>query len=614
MAGSRPPGEKRHDEDTLTASRRLDVSKYDPFCEPPPDERQAAWNKIAEAVEAYSVSTDASTLASLLREEAIVHFYMAEALERITDDPHQKSRAIEIKRSEAAQVEPFPLRAVISEANYEQIRELVETGRRESVWEAFHTNPSLASDLIAEDAKIDQTLRQAADSTLTFLLQAQARGQLSMALALARIAEQPQQKSRAIEILLDEAAQLTDRETICPALRSLKSFEPLAVIPSLIAFLGKARDGPVRDAAFETFEHLILHGFAAYDSDPAAARQGRDLTLRFFVAILGAAALDEPERVMVAGIVLRCAEILASGLDAIIERMAQLSNVTVEEMGLRICGRVLASPDSHAAERAEAVGWVLRHLSGEHAGIPICAFASQSSAAPTGEGSVESPRVLIHPSLTDTSSPRQTPLVSHMDVSQGGSTAAPSPELEVSSHLITMNGGGDGFSPARSSTTAATAVPADRLDLAIVSFPTQDPVVLRARMLLVSEPAEDLSRLDVFEHGKRLRDQIDAQCEPIRQGVQAYLDRLMQTDFSRFSIPQKQEITAGVNWFTQPRWDLIYPESVDANRVTVSCLVPNERSKGSIRLRSGSKPVYTGRNWPDLRIVPSSKIDGRNEQ
>ena len=230
-----------------------------------------------EALEWVTQANDPAfvpTLASLLREEAIVHFYMAEVLERITDDPHQKSKAIEIKRSEAAQVEPFPRCAVISEANYEQIRELVETGRRESVWEAFHTNPSLASDLIAEDAKIDQTLRQAADSTLTFLLQAQARGQLSMALALARIAEQPQQKSRAIEILLDEAAQLTDRETICPALRSLKSFEPLAVIPSLIAFLGKAHDGPVRDAAFETFEHLILHGFAAYDSDPAAARRG----------------------------------------------------------------------------------------------------------------------------------------------------------------------------------------------------------------------------------------------------------------------------------------------------------------------------------------------------
>ena len=64
------------------------------------------------------------------------------------------------------------------------------------------------------------------------------------------------------------------------------------------------------------------------------------------------------------------AEILGSGLDAVIGRMG-VSNVTVEEMGLRICGRVLASPDSHAAERAEAVGWVLRHLSGEHAGIPI---------------------------------------------------------------------------------------------------------------------------------------------------------------------------------------------------------------------------------------------------
>ena len=296
---------------------------------------------------------------------------------------------------------------------------------------------------------------------LAFLLREQASVQLFMALALARIAEQPQQKSRAIEILLDEAAQLTDRETLCPALRSLKSFEPLAVIPSLIVFLGKADDGPVRDAAFETFEHLILHGLAAYDSDPAAARRGRDLTLRFFVAILGATALDEPERVMVAGIVLRCAEILASGLDAVIGRMAQLSKVTVEEMGLRICGRVLASPDSHAAERAEAVGWVLRHLSGEHAAIPIGAFASQSSAAPMSEGSVEPPRVPIHPNLTDVRTPRQTSLVPHTDVSQAGSTAIPSPEPDQ------VNLGSISFGP--------EAAPASGITSALE--PSADPIV-----------------------------------------------------------------------------------------------------------------------------------------
>lgn len=610
MAGSRPPGEKRHDEDTLNASRRLDVSKYDPFWEPPPDERQAAWNKIAEAVEAYSVSADASTLASLLREEAIVHFYMAEALERITDDPHQKSRAIEIKRSEAAQVEPFPQRAVISEANYEQIRELVETGRRESVWEAFHTNPSLASDLIAEDAKIDQTLRQAADSTLTFLLQAQARVQLSMALALARIAEQPQQKSRAIEVLLDEAAQLTDRETICPALRSLKSFEPLAVIPSLIAFLGKARDGPVRDAAFETFEHLILHGFAAYDSDPAAARRGRDLTLRFFVAILGAAALDEPERVMVAGIVLRCAEILGSGLDAVIGRMAQLSNVTVEEMGLRICGRVLASPDSHAAKRAEAVGWVLRHLSGEHAGIPIGAFASQSSAAPTSEGSVESPRVPIHPSLTDTPSPEQTSPV-RMDTSQEvspGPTAAPSLNLDLSSHQFTTNGEGNGFSPARSD-AIPTGVHTDQLDLSSVSFSftTEDPAVLRTRMLLVSQPAsEDLSPLDVFKHGLALLKLIHKHQRLFQGDVQAFLDRLHTTDLTEFSIPQKKELAGVFNAVKRDSGlDLLHEDARTdgGNPTPITNLlidIPNERSKGSVRVWSGRKSIYTGRMWPSI--------------
>ena len=492
------------------------------------------------------------------------------------------------------------------------------------MWEAFHTNPSLASDLIAEDAKIDQTLRQAADSTLTFLLQAQARVQLSMALALARIAEQPQQKSRAIEILLDEAAQLTDRETICPALRSLKSFEPLAVIPGLIAFLGKARDGPVRDAAFETFEHLILHGFAAYDSDPAAARQGRDLTLRFFVAILGAAALDEPERVMVAGIVLRCAEILGSGLDAVIGRMTQLSNVTVEEMGLRICGRVLASPESHAAERAEAVGWVLRHLSGEHAGIPICAFASQSSAAPTSEGSVESPRVLIHPSLTGTPSPRQTPLVSHMDVSQGGSTAAPSPELEVSSHLITMNGGGDGFSPARSD-GITTGVHTDQLDLASLSFSftTEDPTVLRTRMLLVSEPDEDLSQLDVFEHGKQVLKRIQQRIRQWPQSsihdAQQYLDRLKEIGFADYSAHQRREVADTVKRLAKVDGLTLQCREASSKawkKITnVRCNVSNDRSKGTFRVSSGSDVVTTDTprsHFPQLRAV--SQAEGEATQ
>ena len=256
MAGSRPPGEKRRDEDTLNASRRSDVSKYDPFWEPPPDERQAAWNKIAEAVEAYSVSTDASTLASLLREEAIVHFYMAEALERITDDPHQKSKAIEIKRSKAAQVESFPPRAVISEDNYEQIRELVETGRRESVWEAFHTNPSLASDLIAEDAKTDPTLRQAADSTLTFLLQEQARGQLSMASGAGADCRRNLTRRPGLSKSCSTRPRSspTGKRFVPPCDRSNPSSRSRSSRAHRVP--AESPDGPVRDAAFETFGNI----------------------------------------------------------------------------------------------------------------------------------------------------------------------------------------------------------------------------------------------------------------------------------------------------------------------------------------------------------------------
>ena len=67
------------------------------------------------------------TLADLLRDEAITHFYMAEALEQITDEP-DRSRAIEIKRIDAAHVESFPPRAVISAAEDDKIRELVEKG------------------------------------------------------------------------------------------------------------------------------------------------------------------------------------------------------------------------------------------------------------------------------------------------------------------------------------------------------------------------------------------------------------------------------------------------------------------------------------------------------
>ena len=105
--------------------------------------------------------------------------------------------------------------------------------------------------------------------------------------------------------------------------------------------------------------------------------------------------------------------------------------------------------------------------------------------------------------------------MSHMDASQGSldSTATPSPDLDVSSPLITMNGGGDGFSP-RDPETAATAVHADRLDLASVSFTTTDPAVQSAPMLLVREPVDGLFQLDIFEHGRKVLERVEQRRQP----------------------------------------------------------------------------------------------------
>ena len=108
--------------------------------------------------------------------------------------------------------------------------------------------------------------------------------------------------------------------------------------------------------------------------------------------------------------------------------------------------------------------------------------------------------------MTTFPKPEEASFVAHMDATKEvslGTTAAPTPDLDFSSHQFTTNGGGDGFSPGRSGATA-TAIHADQLDLASVSFATTDPAVLRVRTLLVRESGEDLSRLDVFEHGRRV--------------------------------------------------------------------------------------------------------------
>jgi len=189
-----------------------------------------------------------------------------------------------------------------------------------------------------------------------------------------------------------------------------------------------------------------------------------------------------------------------------------------------------------------------------------------------------------------------------------GITAAPTPDLDFSSHQFTTNGGGDGFSPGRSA--AATAIHADRLDLASVSFTTTDPAVLRTRMRLVIEPGEDLSRLDVVDHGKAL---LGSVVTPSAQQVQLYLDQLHKADFTSFSIPEKHEIARTVNRLVEAGELALClrdeRDEGDLKRVTkMKCYVPNERSKGSIQARSGRATLYTGRNWPELIVLPPDQV------
>ena len=82
---------------------------------------------------------------------------------------------------------------------------------------------------------------------------------------------------------------------------------------------------------------------------------------------------------------------------------------------------------------------------------------------------VEPARLPIHLPLTLLPNPGETSFVSRMEASQRSSTAALFPDLDLSSHQITLNGGGDGFSPVRSD-GITIGVHTDQLDLASESF------------------------------------------------------------------------------------------------------------------------------------------------
>ena len=58
---------------------------------------------------------------------------------------------------------------------------------------------------------------------------------------------------------------------------------------------------------------------------------------------------------------------LGGGLPPVIEKLAKASNVAVDLMAWRICGKVLTSPDQAELGLIDALAakWVIEHLSGE---------------------------------------------------------------------------------------------------------------------------------------------------------------------------------------------------------------------------------------------------------
>ena len=201
-----------------------------------------------------------------------------------------------------------------------------------------------------------------------------------------------------------------------------------------------------------------------------------------------------------------------------------------EVEGLRkFLGR-LSKESEDQALRKEATAALARNCArGEEAvwetRISICAIASEPSAALLpGERIarfVEPARLPIHPPLTIFPSPGETSFVARMDASQEvslGPTAAPSPDLDSFVTPVHDERRGRWLLPGAIRATA-TAIHADRLDLATVSFTTTDPAVQSIRMLLVSGPGENLSRLDVFEHGEALLGCVVQEGSPLNEQV-----------------------------------------------------------------------------------------------
>ena len=437
--------------------------------------------------------------------------------------------------------------------------------------------------------------------------------------------EEFQARYQSIANVFREAAALPDRRARYSAIKS-------KLIPLLL------QDKATQHDAFQALDDLIRHGLAVKGSTPD---ESDDVTL--FADLLTDDTLDEWVREKIAGIVRTREAWWGGDLHPVIEKLAKASNVAIDWMGWRICGKVLTTTEQEEGELIDtlATKWVIEHLFGNEKDpwtwrvyghilshskendyrivavqrlgadgptsaerplpadvaevwklldsladqdedldlrreakaalarlverahdeaarktrISICQIASRSTVALLpGEWivhSVEPPRLLISLNLTTFPRPEETSFVARMDATKEvslGTTAAPTPDLDFSSHQFTTNGGGDGFSPGRSG-AAATAIHADRLDLASVSFTTTDPAVQSARMLLVREPGEDLSRAGCVRAWKRAAratsergsSRVTTSCST---NISTVSRKLTSTGIS---IPEKQRVAKTVN-------------------------------------------------------------------
>ena len=326
--------------------------------------------------------------------------------------------------------------------------------------------------------------------------------------------EEFQARYQSIANVFREAAALPDRRARYSAIKS-------KLIPLLL------QDKATQDDAFQALDDLIRHGLALKGSTPD---ESGDVTL--FAELLTDDTLDEWVREKIAGIVRTREAWWGGDLHPVIEKLAKASNVAIDWMGWRICGKVLTTTEQVEGELIDtlATKWVIEHLFGnekdpwtwrvyghilshskendyrtvavqrlgaygptstqedppddvkevrnllerlfEQAEDPELQKAAKAAldlnraggvkaagqtrtiiSAPDWESwaalssgcivdLVEPPKLLIHPNLTIIPSPGETFHVPRMDSSQEaslGTTAAPSPDLDLSSHQFTRH-------------------------------------------------------------------------------------------------------------------------------------------------------------------------------